>query len=74
MQVEWILCSERLPPVSEEYVWVANHEELWGLAQLTDGKPYNSEDFWSLLGGDSISQMFVTHWVERNYPDLPESG
>lgn len=72
MQVEWKPCSEGLPPVSDEYVWIADYEQLWGLATLTDGKPYHSEDFWSLLGGDSVSQMFVTHWAKRDYPDLPQ--
>lgn len=74
LEVTWIPCSERMPPVSDKYLWATNYEQLWGLAQLTDGESYHSEDFWRLLGGDSVSQMFVTHWAEIDYPDLPERG
>jgi len=72
MQVEWIPCSERMPLVCEEYVWVANYEQSWGIAILTDGEPYHSDDFWSLMGGDSVGQPSVTHWAEVDWPNLPQ--
>lgn len=72
MQVEWIPCSERVPPVMDVSVWIANYEQLWGIATLTDGKPYHSEDFWMLLEGNGVSQASVTHWAEIRWPDPPQ--
>ena len=73
MEVEWIPCEERMPPVEDMAVWIANYEQLWGLATLCDGKPCHSEDYWFLGGeGVSLSQIHVTHWAEVDYPDLPE--
>lgn len=72
MQVEWNPCSEGLPPVDDQQYWIANYEQLWGLATLTDGTDCHSEAYWWLEAQqESLAQMFVTYWAEVDYPDLP---
>ena len=73
MEVEWIRCAERLPSIGHPVCWIANHEQLWGMATLSDGKPCHGDDYWWLESQqDSLAQMFVTHWAEVDWPDLPQ--
>lgn len=72
MQVEWISCATKMPP--RDYpVWCSNFEQLWGMATLTDGTDCHSEDYWWLEAQQhSLTQMFVTHWAEVEWPEPPQ--
>ena len=73
MQVDWQLCSEGLPPYGYPVVCLADYEQLWGMGTLTDGTACHSEDYWWLESQqESLAQMFVTHWTEVDWPDLPQ--
>jgi len=73
MLVEWIPCAERLPSIGYPVCWVATHEQFWGMATLCDGKPCHSENYWWVEAQQqSLAQMFVTHWAEVEWPELPQ--
>ena len=73
MKVEWIPCSERLPSIGYPVCWIANYEQFWGMATLSDGTDCHSEDYWWLEAQQySLAQMFVTHWAEVDWPELPQ--